>query len=287
LEIQCKNIMINPIIQAADLLKIKGEGNLILVDASQGPNAKANYDARHLEGSIYVDLDTQLADIKADFADGGRHPLPSISQFLKTLGSLGISENSHLVIYDDKSGANAAARFWWMLNAIGHKNVQVLNGGLPAAVSAGFSISFDSTQKVADCTYPKADWASSTVDIDFVENVAQNPDYLVIDVRDAARYRGEVEPIDLVAGHIPGAINIPLTGNLDGEGLFLSPKILRKKYEEVIDGRPLDNVILHCGSGVTACHSILAMVSAGFNIPKLYVGSWSEWSRNAKEIGVG
>ena len=279
--------MINPIIQAADLLKIKGQGNLILVDASQGPNAKSNYDARHLEGSIYVDLDTQMADIKADFADGGRHPLPSISHFLKTLGSLGISENSHVVIYDDKSGANAAARFWWMLHAIGHKNVQVLNGGFPAAVSAGFAISVDATKKIAESTYQKADWASSTVDIDFVENVAQDSDYLVIDVRDAARYRGEVEPIDLVAGHIPGAINIPLTENLDDKGLFLSPKILREKYEEVIDGRPLDNVILHCGSGVTACHSILAMVYAGFNIPKLYVGSWSEWSRNAKEIGVG
>ena len=118
-----------------------------------------------------------------------------------------------------------------------------------------------------------------------MQNVAQNSEYLVIDVRDAARYRGQTEPIDLVAGHIPGAVNLPLTGNLDEKGLFLSPELLRKKYEEVIGNRPMDNVVVHCGSGVTACHSILAMVSAGFEIPKLYVGSWSEWSRNDKEIG--
>ncbi|MCP9769636.1 sulfurtransferase [Lacihabitans sp. LS3-19] len=279
--------MKNAIIQAADLFKLKGQENLILVDASQGPNAKTNYLSQHLEGAVYVDLDTDLADIKADFADGGRHPLPSLSQFSNTLNDLGISPSSHVVVYDDKGGANAAARFWWMLNAIGHKNVQVLNGGMLAAVSAGFLTSSDITKKTAESTYQIIDWQSPTVEIDFVENVAQNPDYLVIDVRDAARYRGETEPIDLVAGHIPGAVNVPLTGNLDENGLFLSPEILRKKYEEVINGRPLDKVIVHCGSGVTACHSILAMVSAGFEIPKLYVGSWSEWSRNGKEIGIG
>ena len=277
--------MVNPIIQAVDLLKLKGQKDLVIVDASQGPNAYANYLNQHLEGAIYVDLDTQLADIKADFADGGRHPLPSISQFFNTLNELGISPNSHVVVYDDKGGANAASRFWWMLNAIGHEKVQVLNGGLQVAVSEGFLTSSNVSQNTAESTYHISDWESPTVDIDFVQNVAQNSEYLVLDVRDSARYRGETEPIDLVAGHIPGAVNVPLTGNLDENGFFHSPELLRKKYEEVIGNRPMENVIVHCGSGVTACHSILAMVSAGFEIANLYVGSWSEWSRNGKEIG--
>ena len=276
--------MVNPIIQAIDLLKLKGQKDLVIVDASQGPNAYNNYLIQHLEGAVYVDLDSQLADIQADFADGGRHPLPSVSQFLKTLNELGISPNSHVVVYDDKGGANAAARFWWMLNAIGHKKVQVLNGGLQAAISEGFLTSSNVSQNTAESTYQISDWESPTVEIDFVQNVAQNSEYLVIDVRDAARYRGETEPIDLVAGHIPGAVNVPLTGNLDENGFFYLPELLRKKYEEVIGNRPMENVIVHCGSGVTACHSILAMVSAGFEIPNLYVGSWSEWSRNDKEI---
>lgn len=277
--------MVNPIIQAVDLLKLKGQKDLVIVDSSQGPNAYTNYLNQHLEGAVYVDLDTQLADIKADFADGGRHPLPSISQFLNTLNELGISPNSHVVVYDDKGGANAAARFWWMLNAIGHEKVQVLNGSLKAAVSAGFLTSSIVSKRTTEGTYQISDWESPSVDIDFVQNVAQKSEYLVIDVRDAARYKGETEPIDLVAGHIPGAVNVPLTGNLDENGFFYSPEFLRKKYEVVIGNRPMDNVIVHCGSGVTACHSILAMVSAGFEIPKLYVGSWSEWSRNDKEIG--
>lgn len=276
--------MISPVIEAAELVKLKGQENLILVDASQGRNALGNYLEQHLEGAIYVDLNTHLADIKANFGDGGRHPLPSISNFLNTLNELGITPGSHVVIYDDKGGANAAARFWWMLTAVGHKNVQVLNGGMSSAVLEGFKTTSEIIQKTAMGTYQIGDWENSIVDINFVESVAQDPDYLVIDVRDAARYRGEVEPIDLVAGHIQGAINVPLTENLDEKGLFLSSDILKKKYEEIIESRTMDKVVVHCGSGVTACHSILAMAYAGFELPKLYVGSWSEWSRNGKEI---
>lgn len=276
--------MISPVIQAAELLKLKGQENLILVDASQGSNAHANYLEQHLEGAIYVDLNTQLADIKANFSDGGRHPLPSISHFLNTLNELGISPGSHVVIYDDKGGANAAARFWWMLSAVGHTNVQVLNGGMSSAVLEGFKITSEIIQKTATGTYQIGDWENPIADINFVESVAQDPEYIVIDVRDAARYRGETEPIDLVAGHIQGAINVPLTENLDDKGLFLSSDILKEKYEEIIESRTMDKVVVHCGSGVTACHTILAMVYAGFEFPKLYVGSWSEWSRNGKEI---
>ena len=116
--------------------------------------------------------------------------------------------------------------------------------------------------------------------------MVQNPLFKIIDVRDAARYRGEKEPIDLIAGHIPGAINVPFTENLDEKGFFLPKEILKSKYEKIIENLISEKIIVHCGSGVTACHTILAMVYAGFEIPKLYVGSWSEWSRNGKEIAT-
>ena len=123
--------------------------------------------------------------------------------------------------------------------------------------------------------------------IDEVQAVAQNPNYVVIDVRSPERYRGEHEPIDLIAGHIPGAINVPLTDNLDKNGRFLPQNTLKAQYENIIGERTSAQVIVHCGSGVTACHTLLAMDYAGFDIPKLYVGSWSEWSRNGLEIGLG
>jgi len=129
-------------------------------------------------------------------------------------------------------------------------------------------------------------WQLPTADINEVEANAQHEDYLVIDVRENYRYRGESEPIDLIAGHIPGAVNIPFVTNLDAEGLFLSPQTLKSKYETALDNRKADHVIVHCGSGVTACHTLLAMDYAGLEIPKLYVGSWSEWSRNNKPIAV-
>jgi len=122
--------------------------------------------------------------------------------------------------------------------------------------------------------------------IDEVEKASNSQDYLIIDVRESARYNGEYEPIDLISGHIPNAINIPFSTNLDENGLFLSPEILREKYKNIIDNKKSNEIIVHCGSGVTACHTLLAMAYAGFEIPKLYVGSWSEWSRNGKPIAV-
>src|SRR5437762_13402855 len=122
---------ISPIIQASELLKLYQTENLVITDASAGKNTKQNFLEKHLDGALFVDMDTQLADIKDNAANGGRHPLPTPQQFAETLASLGITAESHVIIYDDKNGSNAAARFWWMLKAIGHNKVQVLNGGLP------------------------------------------------------------------------------------------------------------------------------------------------------------
>ncbi|MCJ0743904.1 sulfurtransferase [Pedobacter montanisoli] len=276
---------ISPIIEVAELLKQYKMPDLVLVDASNGKNARSNYENAHLEGAIFVDLDSNLAAIKSDPADGGRHPLPDIKDFAKTLANMGISKQSHVVIYDDKNGSNAAARFWWMLKAVGHEKTQVLNGGLNEAKRNHFPLSSKAEPvKTIMEPYPVENWKLPIAQMDEVEAVSTDPDHLIIDVRDAQRYAGITEPIDLIAGHIPGATNIPFTENLDGNGLFLNPEELKTKYEQKFNHINPKNIIVHCGSGVTACHTLLAIAYAGLHIPKLYVGSWSEWSRNHKKI---
>jgi thiosulfate/3-mercaptopyruvate sulfurtransferase len=274
------------IIQASELLKLHQTENLVLVDVSNGKNAKTNYEEKHLEGAIYIDLNTQLADIKEDLSIGGRHPLPGVKHFSETLASAGISLKSHIVIYDDKNGSNAAARFWWMLKSTGHEKVQVLNGGFQEAEKTGFPISSKIEVPTQTEPYQIEDWKLPLADILEVEKVSQDENYLIIDVRDSERYYGEKETIDLVAGHIPGAINVPFTTNLDDNGLFLSPHELQRKYKNIFDPKDPKNIIVHCGSGITACHTILAIAYANMEIPKLYVGSWSEWSRNNKPIAT-
>lgn len=277
----------SPIILPSELKNLPTE-NLVILDARVGKDVYRNYLEKHLKGARFIDLDKDLAEIGENAAFGGRHPLPGIEKFAETLSELGISEKSHIIIYDDKNGANAAARAWWMLKAFGFENVQVLDGGFQNAEKQ--NVEFSSGEE----TFEKAEiikrenWLLSMSTLEEVENELIKGNSAVIDVRDAYRYRGESEPIDLVAGHIPGAINIPFSENLDENGNFLAPEILKEKYLKLLEGKP-ENLIIHCGSGVTACHTILALHHAGFEIPSLYVGSWSEWSRRegkkiAKEI---
>jgi thiosulfate/3-mercaptopyruvate sulfurtransferase len=275
----------SPIINATELIHLIAQKSVKLIDARVGPNIKNLYEQQHLVGAVHVDLDHDLANIKLDAADGGRHPLPDIHQFAAFLGSLGIEPTTYIVVYDAFNGANAAARFWWMLRAIGHERVQVLDGGFKAAITEGVATNAGFEHFEQKPPYPIHDWQLPIADIKEVERIAKNADFVVIDVRDAARYRGEHEPIDLIAGHIPGAINVPLTENLDKNGFFLPKETLKQHYETIIGNRDSDAVVVHCGSGVTACHTLLALDYAGLEIPKLYIGSWSEWSRNGKEIG--
>ncbi|HEX5168212.1 MAG TPA: sulfurtransferase, partial [Cyclobacteriaceae bacterium] len=277
---------ISPIIKPIELMALKE--TYILIDARAGaPGTKEKYLENHLKGALFVDLDHQLADIKPNAADGGRHPLPSPQEFGEVLQQLGIAPTSLVVVYDDKNGANAAARFWWMMRAIGHERIQVLDGGLQAAVAAGFPVGSGEETPSKVGPYKVKEWKLMIADMDEVERVAKDKQHLIIDVRDAYRYRGEKEPIDLIAGHIPGAVNIPFTANLDEKGFYKSPEELKEKYTEALGNKKPEDVIVHCGSGVTACHTLLAMDYAGMPIPKLYVGSWSEWSRNDKPIGKG
>ena len=279
-----------PIITATELSEIFNQENLIILDARTGKDARENYLQNHIKGARFIDLDKDLAEIGEDAAFGGRHPLPKISKFAETLQNLGISEDSHIVVYDTSNGVNAAARCWWMLKSFGIEKVQVLSGGFQKAEKFGIATNSGEEYSIKTEINAPENWLLKTSTLEEVEKEIADNSATVIDVRDAYRYRGESEPIDLVAGHIPGAINIPFSENLDENGEFLSPEILKEKYQQFLaDASPQLNMtkklIIHCGSGVTACHTILALDYVGFPIPNLYVGSWSEWSRReGKEI---
>lgn len=272
-----------PIIQPEELVELVKTTDVVIIDAG----SSVSYGTQHLKGAVYTDLNLDLAAVPEDAANGGRHPLPEPAQFGQVLARLGITPQSHVIVYDDKSGALAASRFWWMLKAAGHEKVQVVNGGLTAAVKAGFPLSDLVEMPIPVAEYTFTNWNLPYATMDEVETAALGTDNVVIDVREAARYNGETEPIDLIAGHIPGAINIPYASNLDDNGLFIKPEIIGQKYVDELKGVNAANAIIHCGSGVTACHTILAMHYAGLPMPKLYVGSWSEWSRNDKKIALG
>jgi thiosulfate/3-mercaptopyruvate sulfurtransferase len=277
-------LTISPVIHAVELLALHKNNNLVLVDASNGKDVKQNYEAKHLDGALFVDMNTQLAEMHEELSNGGRHPLPSVAAFAKTLTELGIKKESHVVIYDDKNGANAASRFWWMLTSAGHENVQVLNGGIQAAEKIGFPTNAEKVIVKKTESYLIEKWHLPLSNIAEVEKVSEVKNYTVVDVRDKARYRGEIEPIDANAGHIPGSINAPYLDNLDENGMLLAPEVLKSKYQTIFDNKPSEHIIFHCGSGVTACQSLLSIAYAGLDIPKLYIGSWSEWSNSNKPI---
>jgi len=275
---------ISPVISTNGLAEIINNKNVVLIDAGSGKHAYERYLQKHIENAFYVDLNEDLAEIPDDAKNGGRHPLPSPEKFAEVLQRVGIKENSHLIVYDDKNGSNAAARFWWMARAAGLENVQVLDGGLQQTEKFGLPI----TQKI-----PVADevelikfknWELPVINLDQIESFVSAESNILVDVRETERYNGETEPIDLVAGHIPGAINLPFKNNLAENGFFRKPEELKKQFQDVFGN--VNSIAVHCGSGVTACHTILAMDYAGLPIPTLYVGSWSEYSRNNKPIAT-
>jgi thiosulfate/3-mercaptopyruvate sulfurtransferase len=276
------------IINPADIAAFRATGDTVFIDARGGADAYDRFTNGHLEGALFVNLETDISEKGDDVAQGGRHPLPTPQAFGKLLGFLGIMPSTTVVVYDDKRGANAAARFWWMMKAAGHESVYVVNGGLEAIIEAGLPVDTDELTLLSEFpSYPIVNWELPLVNIEQVAKVAGNEGYTVIDVRENYRYQGESEPIDLVAGHIPGAVNIPYTGNLNERGDFLSAQELADKYREVIEGKDPAKIIVHCGSGVTACHTLLALAEAGFPGSALYVGSWSEWSRNDLPVATG
>lgn len=270
----------SPIIEVTELANISGNPDVRIFDVRTGSDAREEYRKNHLQKAVFVDLNSDLANIDNP-KNGGRHPLPKFGDFIKTLGRLGISKDSQVIIYDDKNGANAAARFWWMLKSAGHQNVQVLNGGLQSAENQNYPLaSGDDSYPETEYISEYRDWQLPQIMIDDVKKATQDADSVIIDVRESQRYNGITEPIDLVAGHIPNARNFPFADNLADNGLFKSPEVLRDIYAELFENFDKSKITFHCGSGVTACHSLLALDYADLEIPNLYVGSWSEWSRN-------
>ncbi len=251
--------------------------NTVILDA----RPRAAFEAGHRQGAIHADPETHLAAPR-DPARGGRHPLPPIEQWRRQVAEWGITPQTHVIVYDDQNGANAAARAWWMLNAIGIHDVEVENAGQVSSRAE----SRDPQPKLASAGDPSTplgmtpEWQLPTVDMAFVDAHRNDPRWKVLDVRSRERFRGDTEPIDPVAGHIPGAVNLPYTDNLGK-----TPAELRAMYEELLGDVPPERLIVHCGSGVTACHTLLALAMAGLHGASLYVGSWGEWCRNDMPIG--
>ncbi len=244
-----------------------------LNDHDQG---RREYEAAHIPGALFVDLHTELAGGPG----GGRHPLPSVEQFTTLLGRLGVSPSSLVVAYDSAGGATAA-RLWWMLRSIEHGQAAVLDGGLPAWVAAGHAVTADVAEPWP-VHYPEAERWTGIADVDAVaEGVALGA--TVIDSRAGERFRGEVEPIDSRAGHIPGAINRFHGDNLTEAGTHRSLPELAERFAGVGE-----SPIVYCGSGVTACHNLLALSLIGVARARLYPGSWSDWSSDpSRPVATG
>jgi thiosulfate/3-mercaptopyruvate sulfurtransferase len=275
-----------PLMSSQTLMTWKGP--LHLLDARPGA---AVFASGHLEGARHADLNTGLStvsDPSFDPARGGRHPLPSPAVWAATLGAWGIGPGTRVVAYDDVCGGNGACRLWWMLRAFGHADVAVLDGGLAAALAEGMWLTTEAPAPVqALPPYPCDRWRLPTVDIQAVEDCLKNPSWKVLDVRSRERWLGEREPIDPVAGRIPGTVNVPFTENLEPTGCYMSTAELREKYLQFLGGTDPVYLAVHCGSGVTACHTLLALELAGLPGASLYVGSFSEWCRSGRPLGKG
>lgn len=227
---------------------------------------RREFDAAHIPGAQFVDLHTELAGTSG----GGRHPLPPVADFVALLGRLGVAADSSVVAYDDAGGATAS-RLWWMLRSVGHGRVAVLDGGYPAWLAAGHPVT-DVVSERAPTTYRGAPAWTGVVDIDAVAEGGRLG-ATIIDARAPERFRGEVEPLDARAGHIPTAINRFHGDTVGSDGLHLPTAALAEQFAGVGS-----NPIVYCGSGVTACHDLLVMSTIGLTGARLYPGSWSEWS---------
>jgi thiosulfate/3-mercaptopyruvate sulfurtransferase len=253
-----------------------------LMNPAAGPAAFAQ---THIAGARYVNLDTDLSDKSdaADQASGGRHPLPSAPKFAAWLGAVGVTPATQVVVYD-RNGVNYCGRAWWMLQWCGHRNVAVLDGGLQAWQAAGGAVQSGDGAIQADFSkdeYPPVQSNKSLMAIDTVAMAVKNSTHTIIDARATPRFKGEVEPLDPVAGHIPGALNRPFALNIGAEGLFKPAAVLRAEFDALLAGRDASKVIHHCGSGVSAVPNVLAMAIAGYAPSNLFAGSWSEWSHRA------
>jgi thiosulfate/3-mercaptopyruvate sulfurtransferase len=282
--------MPDPLMTADELLSLvrSGAPHLKIVDCrwvlGEPGAGEAAYIAGHLPGSIHLDLDHDLAD-PGGYGAPGRHPLPSPEMVAGVLGAMGIGDADLVVAYDDVGGW-VAARLWWMLDVLGHACVAVLDGGIAAWLAAGGSLTADVPDDAPPADLHLADRWTRVIDRE--ELKTRLGSVVLLDARGAPRYRGETEPIDPVAGHIPTARNAPVDGNLaEPGGRFRSPAELAARFRELGADGSSGPVVTSCGSGVSALHHALALRRAGLPDPILYVGSYSDWSRSGEPVATG
>ena len=264
-----------------------------LMKPEAGP---AQYLDAHIPGAVYANLDTDLSArhghpgphgqvLVAQEADkpasGGRHPLPSREKFAAWLSSVGLSNDMQAVVYD-RNGANYCGRLWWMLQWAGHGDVAVLDGGLQAWQAAGQPVASGEESARFQSNFELHEPLQQLVTAQQVLDALGNAGQTVVDARAPARYRGEVEPLDPVAGHIPGALNRPFTENIAADGRFKPAALLRAEFDRLLAGRDPASVVHQCGSGVSALPNLLAMRIAGLPPARLFAGSWSEWCSDPK-----
>jgi len=273
--------MFESVISCAELALRHGDADLVIIDCRFDLGAPAAGRAAwlegHIPGAVYAHLEDCLSG--PPITDQGRHPLPPASLIAERCGQLGIDNTSQVVAYDD-SGGMVAARLWWMLRFLGHRAVAVLDGGWLHWVAAGLPVRAGAERR-APCDFVGTPELARLVRIDEID-----ADTVLLDAREPARYRGEVEPIDPVAGHIPGARNHFWRDNLAGDGRFLPAADLHARFSAALGEAPSDATTHYCGSGVSACHNSLAQFIAGAGAGRLYCGSWSEWCRDPMRRGM-
>jgi len=239
---------------------------------------ETEYARAHLPGALYLHLDRDLSSPIS--AQSGRHPLPDPGSFAARLAELGVTPESQIVAYDQGNGAYGA-RLWWLARWIGLRNVAVLDGGIAAWRAAGLpletAVRTPKPSAFTPTVTPNA-WVTS----DDVDELRQRPGNLLVDARGAERFAGRNETLDPVAGHVPGARNRPFLDNLGADGRFLPADVLRQQFTTLLGSTNASSVVAMCGSGVTACHNLLALEHAGFSGARLYAGSWSEWIRDPR-----
>ncbi|HTO19025.1 MAG TPA: sulfurtransferase [Pseudomonas sp.] len=247
---------------------------------------RSRYAEGHIPGARFADLEQDLSGPVVKGATG-RHPLPDPAHLQERLREWGVNQDSTVLLYDDGPGA-FAARAWWLLAWLGKRDgVYLLDGGFQAWQAAGLPVTTQIDEPARGNFTARPD-ASLVLDADSLSRRLCDPALTLIDARGLPRFRGEVEPLDPVAGHIPGACCAPFTDNLGADGRFLPPAQLRQRFERLLAGRSPDQLVAYCGSGVTACHNLFAMSLAGLPLAPLYAGSWSEWITDpARPVATG
>lgn len=285
--------MYSTLIQMPDLLALQNSGAPLVVldtqfDLTSPDEGEKKHMQAHVPNSHYAHLERDLSGAKYDSSGRflGRHPLPARDRFAATVAAWGITPQTQVVVLDDQS-AMFAARAWWMLRWLGHDAVAVLDGGLAAWRHAGQALSSETTPQCIDPSpYPHRPSLVGIVEVDTL--MGQLGQHRIVDARAAERYRGDVEPLDAAAGHIPGARNRPFKDNLQADGRFKPAAILRNEWSAVLAGVRPAQVVHQCGSGATACHNLLALEIAGLTGGLLYPGSWSQWSSDpARPVAKG